>query len=272
MNARSLVELIDATVVRNGRTILDRVSLKVDAGEIVTLIGPNGAGKTTAVRLALGLERPDAGAVVRAPGLRIGYQPQRVAVEPTLPLPVRRLLTLTQSHPRQALVEALEQVGVARLIDADIHTLSGGELQRVMLARAFLRQPDLLVLDEPTQNLDVNGALDIYRLIAEVRDRLNCGVLLVSHDLNVVMAATSRVYCLSGHVCCSGHPEHVSRHPEFLRLFGTAATDALAVYTHHHDHTHAPDGHAVPAADPAGRHHDHDHHHHHAHHDRHHRH
>ncbi|MDX2223200.1 MAG: ATP-binding cassette domain-containing protein [Rhodospirillaceae bacterium] len=264
MTATALIELREASVVRAGRAILERVSLTVSAGEIVTLIGPNGAGKTTAVRLALGLERADAGAVIRRADLRVGYQPQRISVEPTLPLPVRRLLTLTQSHPRADLIAALDTLGVAHLIDADIHVLSGGELQRVMLARAFLRKPHLLVLDEPTQNLDVNGALDIYRLIAGVRDALNCGVLLVSHDLNVVMAGTSRVYCLNGHVCCSGHPEHVSRHPEFLRLFGTAATDALAVYTHRHDHTHAPDGHAVPAAGAS-----HDHHHHH-HHDQHH--
>jgi zinc transport system ATP-binding protein len=250
----ALVDIRSACVTRNGRHVLDRVDLSVGRGEIVTLIGPNGAGKSTAVKLALGLIAPDAGEVVRAAGLRIGYQPQRVAIEPTLPLPVRRLLTLTERHAAADLQAELGQVGIGHLIDADVHTLSGGELQRVMLARAFLRKPDLLVLDEPTQNLDLAGAAEIYRVIGAARDSLNCGVLLVSHDLNVVMAATNRVYCLNAHVCCSGHPEIVSRHPEYLRLFGgTTAATTLAVYTHEHDHTHAPSAHD----------HEHDGHHHH---------
>ncbi len=236
-----LFELRAACVIRNGRHILDRVDMTVARGEIVTLIGPNGAGKSTAVKLILGLIAPDSGTVTRQPNIRIGYQPQRTAIEPTMPMSVRRLLTLTERHDTTKIRDALDRVGVAHLIDADVHTLSGGELQRAMLARAFLRAPDVLVLDEPTQNLDIGGAVDIYRVVSEVRDQLNCGVLLVSHDLNVVMAATNRVYCLNGHVCCSGHPKNVSRHPEFLKLFGsTAAADTLAVYTHAHDHDHAP--------------------------------
>ena len=249
--SESLINISAACVTRSGRHILDRIDLTVERGEIVTLIGPNGAGKSTAVKLALGLIEPDAGSVRRAAGLRIGYQPQRTAIEATLPMSVSRLMTLTEAHDRQTIADTLQKVGIPHLIDADVHALSGGELQRAMLARAFARRPDLLVLDEPTQNLDMAGAVDIYRAIGEVRDALNCGVLLVSHDLNVVMAATTRVYCLNGHVCCSGHPESVSRHPEFLRLFGGGAADTLAVYTHVHDHDHAP-GH-----EPA---HDHGHH------------
>ncbi|MBM3513791.1 MAG: metal ABC transporter ATP-binding protein [Alphaproteobacteria bacterium] len=240
MTDASLIDIAGACVIRKRRHILDRIDLTVGRHEIVTLIGPNGAGKSTVVRLALGLIAPDDGSVTRAPGLRIGYQPQRTAIEQTLPMTVRRLMTLTDRHEPAAIKAALARLGMADMIDADVHTLSGGELQRAMLARAFLRKPDLLVLDEPTQNLDIAGAVEIYRVIAEMRDELGCGVLLVSHDLNVVMAATNRVYCLNGHVCCSGHPESVTRHPEFLRLFGSNAAGALAVYTHAHDHDHAP--------------------------------
>lgn len=252
MTEATLIDIRSACVVRSGRHILDRIDLTVDRREIVTLIGPNGAGKSTLVRLALGLIAPDDGTVARAPGLRIGYQPQRIAIEPTLPMTVRRLMTLTDRHEPSRIAEALDRVEMAKMIDADVHTLSGGELQRAMLARAFLRRPDLLVLDEPTQNLDIAGAIDIYRIIAEMRDAIGCGILLVSHDLNVVMAATNRVYCLNGHVCCSGHPESVSRHPEFLKLFGGNAAGTLAVYAHAHDHDHGP-------------HHDHEHDHEHGH-------
>lgn len=256
----NLIDIRAACVIRDRRHILDQVDISVGAGEIVTLIGPNGAGKSTAVKLALGLIPPDAGEVIHKPGLKIGYQPQSTAIEQTLPLSVRRLMNLTAVHTPQNIMEALKRVGMDHMIDADTHTLSGGEMQRAMLARAILRDPHLLVLDEPTQNLDMKGAIDIYRVIGEVRDALGCGVLLVSHDLNVVMARTNRVYCLNGHICCSGAPEHVSKHPEFLRLFGGVAADTLAVYAHVHDHDHAPGAH--------DHHHDHDHghdHHHHKH-------
>ena len=257
MTAEKLIDVHAACVIREGRHILDQVDFSVSAGEIVTLIGPNGAGKSTAVKLALGLVAPDAGEVIHKPGLKIGYQPQSTVIEQTLPLSVRRLMTLTGSHAADKIVGALARVGMANMIDADTHTLSGGEMQRAMLARAYLREPHLLVLDEPTQNLDISGAIDIYRIIGEVRDQLGCGVLLVSHDLNVVMAATNRVYCLNGHICCSGTPEHVSKHPEFLRLFGGSAADTLAVYAHVHDHDHAPGHDHVHDHDHGGHHHHH---------------
>jgi zinc transport system ATP-binding protein len=235
-----LIEVRGACVVRDGRHILDQVDFNIASGEIVTLIGPNGAGKSTAIKLALGLIAPDAGTVERKPGLKVGYQSQSMTIEQTLPLSVRRLMSLTESHDTAKIAAALSRVGIAHLIDADVHVLSGGERQRAMLARAFLRDPDILVLDEPTQNLDLAGEVDIYRAIVDFRDARGCGVLMVSHDLNVVMAQTNRVYCLNGHICCSGAPEHVSKHPEFLRLFGGAAADTLAVYAHVHDHDHAP--------------------------------
>ena len=258
----ALVALRQASVTRGGRRILDNVDFSIGRGEIVTLIGPNGAGKSTLVKVALGLEPVDSGVFWRAPDLTVGYQPQKYALDPALPLTVRRLVTLNTAASETKIAETLALLRLERLLEADVHTLSGGELQRTMLARAFLREPNLLVLDEPSQNLDVSGALEIYQIIAEARKTTGCSVLVVSHDLNVVMAATDRVYCLNTHLCCSGAPEDVGRHKAFLELFGPAAAKTLAIYPHHHDHEHAPDGSIQP-----GHHHDHGHdhrgHHHH---------
>jgi len=225
--------------LRHGpRTVLDGVDLEVQPGEIVTLIGPNGAGKTSLVRVLLGLQRPDAGRVERRPQLRLGYLPQRLAIDPVLPLDVARLLTLIRPAGRAAQRRALDEVGAGHLRRTQVSDLSGGELQRVLLARALLCEPQLLVLDEPTQGVDFNGQAELYRLIANLRERLGCGVLMVSHDLHLVMAATDHVLCLNHHVCCAGEPESVRRHPEYLALFGPRVAANLAVYAHHHDHAH----------------------------------
>jgi zinc transport system ATP-binding protein len=239
-----LLEAREVVLGFAGRRVLDRVGMVVNEGEIVTLIGPNGAGKSTLVRVLLGLVAPDAGRVTRRPGLRVGYMPQRLAVDPVLPLTVRRFLRLAgRGIDAAALSAALGEVGAEHVIDTPLQSVSGGELQRVMLARALLRKPQLLVLDEPVQGVDVTGQAELYQLIAELRQRHRCGVLMVSHDLHLVMAATDHVVCLNTHVCCSGHPESVTRHPEYLRLFGPREAAALAVYTHHHDHVHDVDGH-----------------------------
>jgi zinc transport system ATP-binding protein len=238
----NLLIIRNACVTRGGRHILDHVNITVKRGQIVTLVGPNGAGKSTLVKCALKIERLDDGEVLHAPHMKIGYQPQKLSLDRALPLSVRRFLTLTQDQPLARLEQILVDVGVPQLLNASVHTLSGGEWQRVMLARAVLRDADLLVLDEPTQNVDTAGAVEIYQIIARLREAAGCGVLMVSHDLNVVMAATDHVYCLNGHVCCSGHPADVSRDQEFQRLFGAAAASTLAIYPHHHDHSHAPDG------------------------------
>jgi zinc transport system ATP-binding protein len=232
--------------VRFGRVAaLESVSLAVGAGEIVTVVGPNGAGKSTLLRVALGLQRPSGGAVRLKPGARIGYVPQRLVVDDALPLTVRRFLGLAAPRGGALIERALAETGVAELADMPVQVLSGGEFQRVLLARALIREPDLLVLDEPVQGVDVSGQAALYDLIRRIRDRHGCGVLLVSHDLHLVMAATDRVVCLNHHVCCSGHPEAVARHPAYRALFGAAA-DAIAVYAHHHDHRHDAHGHAVP--------------------------
>jgi zinc transport system ATP-binding protein len=226
-----------------GRRILDRVDLAVRAGEILALIGPNGAGKTTLVRVMLGLLAPEAGEVSRKPGLRIGYMPQRLLIDNVLPLTVRRFLTLGGRCSEQDLLQTLTEVGVERLLESPVQTLSGGEMQRVMLARALLRKPDLLILDEPVQGVDVTGQVELFELIGEIRDRHGCGILMVSHDLHLVMAKTDRVLCLNQHVCCSGHPEAVSADPAYRELFGDHP--ALAIYTHDHDHRHELDGQVV---------------------------
>ena len=265
------LHLDDAGVIRGGRWLVRGVSLDVAPGEIVTLIGPNGSGKTTTVRMALGILKPDEGAVTRPPGLKIGYVPQTFAIDWTLPLSVRRFMNLTGPVDDAAALGALERVGAGHLIRSGLGTLSGGEFQRVQLARAIAARPDLLVLDEPVQGVDFNGEIALYELIGRYRDETGCSVIMVSHDLHLVMAATDRVLCLNGHVCCSGTPVAVAQSAEYRSLFGRQAAAALAVYRHDHDHTHLPDG-RVRHADgtltdhchPGDGHH-HDGHHHHAH-------
>jgi zinc transport system ATP-binding protein len=232
-----------------GMNVLNGVDLAVRKGEIVTLIGPNGSGKTTLTRVVLGLLAPDSGRVVRRPGLVVGYLPQRFSVDPVLPLTVSRLMTLTHSCSRAKIDDALAVTGVTQLIKANVAELSGGELQRVLLARALLREPHLLVLDEPTQGVDFAGEAEFYGLISKLRDQLQCGVLMISHNLHMVMSSTDSVVCLNHHVCCSGKPEAVKQNPEFLALFGPSAVEHVALYTHDHDHSHDVSGAVIPLAD-----------------------
>ncbi|WP_374287179.1 zinc ABC transporter ATP-binding protein ZnuC [Pseudomonas fluvialis] len=233
----SLIRLHDVTVQFAGQAVLEGVSLDLQAGEIVTLIGPNGAGKTTLVRVVLGLLRPSQGSVWRQSRLRIGYMPQKLSVEATLPLSVLRFLRLVAGVGRAEAEAALAEVGAEQVLNSPLQAISGGELQRVLLARALLRKPQLLVLDEPVQGVDVAGQAELYRLIGRLRERYGCGVLMVSHDLHLVMSATDQVICLNRHICCSGHPEQVGADPAFHALFGQDAR-SLAVYQHHHDHQH----------------------------------
>ncbi|MET3601925.1 ATP-binding cassette domain-containing protein [Martelella mangrovi] len=241
-DADLLVSLDDAGIRREGRFLVRGVSFDVRRGEIVTLIGPNGAGKSTSAKMAIGVFEPDEGRVIRAARLKIGYVPQKLNIDHSLPLTVRRLMTVTGPLPRSAIQDALEQVGIAHMEEASVQTLSGGEFQRALLARAIARKPDLLVLDEPVQGVDYSGEIALYELISKIRDRQGCGVLMISHDLHVVMAQTDTVVCLNGHVCCTGTPEAVSGSEAYQALFCARASGALAVYRHHHDHTHLPDG------------------------------
>jgi zinc transport system ATP-binding protein len=237
-----LARLENAGYAVNGRQLVHGVNLTVRRGEIVTLIGPNGSGKSTTAKLVLGIRKPTQGRALRAGGLRIGYVPQRLQIDWTLPLTVARFMRLTGRLSKSRLKEALAATGVDHLADAQIADISGGEFQRVLLARAISVNPELLVLDEPVQGVDYSGEVELYRLIADIRDRINCGILLVSHDLHIVMAATDHVICLNGHVCCEGAPKTVSETAEYRRLFGERAESALAVYRHDHDHVHLPDG------------------------------
>lgn len=246
-----LVSAQGVSLAREGVPLLDRVDLEVGEHEIVTIVGPNGAGKTTLLRVLMGLDQPDSGRVTRRPGLRVGYVPQRLHVDPILPLTVSGFLGLGQglfrrAHARATIDEALARVGVEGLANAQVSRLSGGELQRVVLARALLRRPHMLLLDEPTQGVDVGGMTDLFRLIGTLRQDQGCAVLMVSHDLHLVMGATDRVMCLNRHVCCTGHPHAVSRDPRYQALFGADVAREVAIYTHHHDHVHTPDGHAIP--------------------------
>ncbi|MGA0392520.1 MAG: zinc ABC transporter ATP-binding protein ZnuC [Rhodospirillales bacterium] len=240
-----LVEAKDISMRFGETDVIDRVSLSIHEKEIVTLIGPNGSGKTTLARIILGLQAPSAGQVTWRKYTRIGYVPQHFQVDETLPLTVRRLLRLSVSHRKDRSITVLEEAGVAHAIDQPVQSLSGGELRRVLLARALLREPDMLVLDEPTSGVDVAGQAELYDLIKNIRDQHACGVLLVSHNLHLVMAATDHVMCINHHVCCEGHPEAVSQAPEYLALFGAQAAKTLAVYTHEHDHHHDVTGHPV---------------------------
>jgi zinc transport system ATP-binding protein len=244
MNPEQLIVGRDLGLEVRGRELLRHIDLEVRRARILTLIGPNGAGKTTLVRIALGLLAPTSGTLERAPGLRLGYMPQRLSLPQSMPLTVRRFMTL--SHPdRTTLEHSAREIGVSHLLDRPMQGLSGGETQRVLLARALLGKPDLLVLDEPVQGIDVNGQAEMYRLIKRLRDERGCAVMMVSHDLHLVMAATDEVLCINQHVCCSGHPDAVSRHPAYLDLFGAADAATLAVYTHHHDHIHDLNGNVV---------------------------
>jgi len=240
-----LVTLESVSVQFDELAVVDRVSLALDRGDIITIIGPNGAGKTTLIKAVLGLQTTSSGTIERQPGIRIGYVPQHLQLQPTLPLTVGHFMSLTGAAAG-ACRQALQQTGIGHLYRASVHTLSGGEMQRLLIARALVREPDLLVLDEPAQGVDINGQAALYELIRSLRDRLNCGVIMISHDLHLVMAATDKVICLNQHICCSGYPADISNDPAFIETFGRPVAESLAIYHHHHNHRHDLHGDVIP--------------------------
>jgi zinc transport system ATP-binding protein len=246
----ALISARNLMLARGGRTILADIDIDISPREIVTVIGPNGAGKTTLVRALLGLEALDGGEIRRKAGLVTGYAPQRFDVDRAIPLTVTRFIALGRSCSPEVLARVLADVGAGALAERQLSELSGGELQRVVLARALVRSPDLLVLDEPVRGVDYAGEAELYTLIGRLRTERGFGVLLVSHDLHVVMAQSDRVICLNRHVCCSGVPQSVAQHPEYARLFGPQAARAFGLYHHHHDHSHDLAGEPHP---PAGK-------------------
>lgn len=236
----ALVSIEDVSVLREGKALLNGVSFNIEPGEIVTLIGPNGAGKTTLVNVVLGLIKPNAGRVTFDRPMKFGYMPQKLAIDPTLPLSALRFLQLSNPDKTKCML-ALEKTAVSKVAMTPIQSLSGGEMQRLLLAKAILSNPDLLVLDEPVQGVDVMGQESLYRLISQLRQELGCAVLMVSHDLHLVMGATDQVICLNQHICCHGTPEIVTVDPSFTELFGART----ALYSHQHDHSHDMHGNVV---------------------------
>ena len=233
-----LIEIENLTVQMGGHTALDNVNFAINSGEIVTIVGPNGSGKSTLLRTIIGALSQTSGTIHRRNGLRFGYVPQRLYIDPTLPITVNRFLCLPRKASRFEIEEALAHANVSELAGRQMTKLSGGQFQRVLLARALLERPELLILDEATQGLDQAGSADFYRQIADTRERTGCAVLMVSHDLHVVMSSSDRVICLNRHVCCEGKPEHVASAPEYRALFGEGTKGALALYRHHH-HSHS---------------------------------
>ena len=240
-NNKTLVQLNNAGFRQNGKWLVEGVSLKVEKGKIVTLIGPNGSGKSTTAKIALGIYKNIEGNVEKYTN-KIGYVPQKISIDWTLPLRVYDFMLLTENIKDEAIEEALTLTGVIHLKNKNLGNLSGGEFQRVLIARAISKKPELLVLDEPVQGVDYTGEIALYELIKRISDTLNCGILLISHDLHTVMTATDHVVCLNGHVCCSGSPMDVARNNEYKTLFGEQASQILSVYEHKHDHVHSDEG------------------------------
>ena len=236
-----LVKLKNAGIKQNDKWLVKGVSLEVEKGKIVTLIGPNGSGKSTTAKIALGIYKEFEGTVEKFTN-KIGYVPQKISIDWTLPLRVADFMVLTDDLDKVDINEALALTGVDHLIDKNLGNLSGGEFQRVLLARAISRKPELLVLDEPVQGVDFTGEIALYQLIKKISEKLNCGILLISHDLHTVMSATDHVVCLNGHVCCSGSPIDVAKNKEYKALFGEQASQTLSIYEHKHDHVHSNDG------------------------------
>ena len=236
-----LVELNKAGFKQNNKWLVEGVSLKVEKGKIVTLIGPNGSGKSTTAKIALGIYKDIEGSVEKYTN-KVGYVPQKISIDWTLPLRVHDFMTLTENINDDAINEALSLTGVMHLKNKNLGNLSGGEFQRVLLARAISKKPELLVLDEPVQGVDYTGEIALYELIKKISDTLNCGILLISHDLHTVMSATDHVVCLNGHVCCSGSPMDVAKNNEYKALFGEQASQILSRYEHKHDHIHTSEG------------------------------
>ena len=234
----SLIQVEDLSVRYGARTALSRVSLRVEPSEIVTIVGPNGSGKTSLLRAIIGAIKPFQGRVVQASSLKIGYVPQKLHIDETLPITVSRFLKLSGGVTAADIDYALTQAGVPELTKAQLSQLSGGQFQRVLLARALIGKPDFLLLDEATQGLDQRGSASFYQQIETVRQTTGCAVLMISHELHVVMSASDRVICLNGHVCCEGTPAVVASAPEYRALFGTGTGGALALYRHEHDHGH----------------------------------
>lgn len=240
--SNTLIQLNNCGILRNHKWLVRGVSLKVDRGQIVTLIGPNGSGKSTTAKMALGILRPDEGSNIVLNNLKISYVPQKLSIDWSLPLRVIDFMNLIEKHSQETLMDKLTLTGIKHLLYEDVRNLSGGEFQRLLMARAIAKEPEFLVLDEPVQGVDYAGEIALYQIIQDIRKTLHCGILLISHNLHVVMSQTNHVICLNGHICCSGEPQSIVKDPEYIKLFGENMDPTLAFYQHQHDHHHHPDG------------------------------
>lgn len=240
--SNTLIQLNNCGILRNQKWLVRGVSLKVERGQIVTLIGPNGSGKSTTAKMALGILRPDEGSNIVLNNLKISYVPQKLSIDWSLPLRVIDFMNLIEKHSQETLMDTLNLTGIKHLLYEDVRNLSGGEFQRLLMARAIAKEPEFLVLDEPVQGVDYAGEIALYQIIQDIRKTLHCGILLISHNLHVVMSQTNHVICLNGHICCSGEPQSIVKDPEYIKLFGENMDPTLAFYQHQHDHHHHPDG------------------------------
>jgi len=238
----SLIELNNCGIFRNEKWLVRGVSIKVFKGQIVTLIGPNGSGKSTTAKMALGILKPDEGNNLIQDDIKVSYVPQKISIDWSLPLRVIDFMNLIEKYNLNNITETLSLTGIKHLLYEDVRNLSGGEFQRLLMARAIAKKPDFLVLDEPVQGVDYPGEIALYKTIQEIVKNLNCGILLISHNLHVVMSQTDHVVCLNGHVCCSGAPKSIVKEAEYIKLFGKNMDPTLAFYEHEHDHNHLPDG------------------------------
>ena len=237
-----LIELNNCGIYRNEKWLVRGVSIKVFKGQIVTLIGPNGSGKSTTAKMALGILKPDEGNNLIQDDIKVSYIPQKISIDWSLPLRVIDFMNLIEKYNLNNITETLSLTGIKHLLYEDVRNLSGGEFQRLLMARAIAKKPDFLVLDEPVQGVDYPGEIALYKTIQEIVKNLNCGILLISHNLHVVMSQTDHVVCLNGHVCCSGAPKSIVKEAEYIKLFGKNMDPTLAFYEHEHDHNHLPDG------------------------------
>ena len=246
-----LIEAENISFNAGGRQILQNISMQLQPSEILTIIGPNGAGKTTLLRSLIGLQKPSSGRVHYSKNIIFGYMPQKLHLNPNMPIPVSSFLSINHRHQENIMTIA-EELNIQHLFNHSMHKLSGGERQRVLLARALLRNPDVLILDEPAQGVDIQGQNRLYELINNARNIHRCAVLMVSHDLHIVMANTDRVICLNQHICCMGNPDTVTTDSAYLSLFGDNSSSALAHYTHHHDHHHDLHGEVIKGPHHSG--------------------
>ena len=237
----SLVKLENAGVYRSSKWLVRGISFEINKGQIVTLIGPNGSGKTTTAKMILNILDTDEG-IATSNTSKMAYVPQKINIDWTMPLRVIDFMKITNNLNNTQITDSLTMTGVDKLLYNQIHSLSGGEFQRVLIARAIAKKPDLLVLDEPVQGVDFNGEIALYNLIKKISTTLNCGILLISHDMHFVMSTTDHVICLNGHICCSGNPSSVVKNPEYIKLFGEHNSETLSYYQHQHDHSHNNDG------------------------------